>query len=311
MVVTNGTPPVEAMAVGPEGMVGLAAVLGDGTSPHQALAQVPRAGPAATCPRSCATWPRSIPGCGGCSASTPRPPSCYSANAWRAASSTPPSSAPRTGSCATPTGGGPPAGGDIGPHVVGRGPGRWHDPRPVDPAPADLRARVRRELRTGSRRQLPPAATDEFRRGEMKSSAGQRVVGLPAELGALLRDHRQQQDQERSAARQLWDGGDWVFASPTGAPSIPTPTTASGSRSCGLPVCGTVDCTTPGTRRRRCCCCWGFRSVPRWGSWAGPPRRWQPGTSTSPTRSGATSPDGSGVCCGPSRRRSDRRGAAN
>lgn len=37
----TGAPGVEAMAVGQEGLVGLAAVLGDGTSPHQALCQVP------------------------------------------------------------------------------------------------------------------------------------------------------------------------------------------------------------------------------------------------------------------------------
>lgn len=41
MTVTVGAPKVEAMAVGFEGVVGLAAVLGDGTSPHQALCQVP------------------------------------------------------------------------------------------------------------------------------------------------------------------------------------------------------------------------------------------------------------------------------
>lgn len=37
----TSAPAVEAMAVGQEGVVGLAAVLGDGTSPHQALCQVP------------------------------------------------------------------------------------------------------------------------------------------------------------------------------------------------------------------------------------------------------------------------------
>ena len=37
----RGTPPVEVMPVGSEGLVGLTAVLGDGTSPHSALCQVP------------------------------------------------------------------------------------------------------------------------------------------------------------------------------------------------------------------------------------------------------------------------------
>lgn len=57
--------------------------------------------------------------------------------------------------------------------------------------------------------------------GETKSAAGQRVVGLPTELVALLMDHRQVQQKERSAARQLWREGNWVFASPTGHPLHP------------------------------------------------------------------------------------------
>lgn len=39
--VVSGVASVEAMPVGPEGLVGLAAVLGDGTSPHEARCQVP------------------------------------------------------------------------------------------------------------------------------------------------------------------------------------------------------------------------------------------------------------------------------
>lgn len=39
--VVTGAPAVEVMPVGYEGMVGLPAVLGDGTSPHQVLCQVP------------------------------------------------------------------------------------------------------------------------------------------------------------------------------------------------------------------------------------------------------------------------------
>ena len=41
LVARAGAPPVEAMAVGDEGVVGLTALWGDGTSPHRALCQVP------------------------------------------------------------------------------------------------------------------------------------------------------------------------------------------------------------------------------------------------------------------------------
>ncbi len=41
LTVTAGAPEVEALAVGFEGVVGLVAVLGDGTNPHRALCQVP------------------------------------------------------------------------------------------------------------------------------------------------------------------------------------------------------------------------------------------------------------------------------
>lgn len=52
--------------------------------------------------------------------------------------------------------------------------------------------------------------------GETKSRAGNRVVGLPDRLASLLLIQREQQEQERVHARQLWVDGDWVFASPTG-----------------------------------------------------------------------------------------------
>ncbi|WP_237745000.1 hypothetical protein [Kribbella catacumbae] len=54
--------------------------------------------------------------------------------------------------------------------------------------------------------------------GETKSRAGKRVIGLPDELVELLRDHKAAQDEERRRARQLWNGGDWVFAGLTGEP---------------------------------------------------------------------------------------------
>ncbi len=56
---------------------------------------------------------------------------------------------------------------------------------------------------------------------DTKSRAGRRTIGLPAELGELLRQHRQEQDEERRRARQLWHDEGWVFATPTGGPLSP------------------------------------------------------------------------------------------
>ncbi len=39
---------------------------------------------------------------------------------------------------------------------------------------------------------------------DTKSRAGRRTIGLPDELITLLRKHRDEQDQERSRAAQLW-----------------------------------------------------------------------------------------------------------
>jgi integrase len=54
--------------------------------------------------------------------------------------------------------------------------------------------------------------------GDVKSKAGRRVIGLPAPLVALLRKHRDEQDTERTLARQLWRDDGWVFATLTGGP---------------------------------------------------------------------------------------------
>lgn len=56
---------------------------------------------------------------------------------------------------------------------------------------------------------------------ETKSRAGRRSIGLPDELVALLRKHREEQDQERVTAAQLWEDGEWLFATPTGGPVNP------------------------------------------------------------------------------------------
>ena len=54
-----------------------------------------------------------------------------------------------------------------------------------------------------------------------KSRAGRRYVGLPDSLSDLLKEHRAKQNQERLQAGQIWEDGDWVFATPTGAPLNP------------------------------------------------------------------------------------------
>lgn len=57
--------------------------------------------------------------------------------------------------------------------------------------------------------------------GETKSDAGRRTIGLPEELVRILQAHREQQDADRVAARQLWVEGDWVFTEVTGVPVNP------------------------------------------------------------------------------------------
>ena len=54
-----------------------------------------------------------------------------------------------------------------------------------------------------------------------KSRAGRRVLGLPPELLTLLTRHKQTQNAERTAARQLWKEGGWVFTKPTRRTSQP------------------------------------------------------------------------------------------
>lgn len=54
-----------------------------------------------------------------------------------------------------------------------------------------------------------------------KSRAGKRGMGLPDPLVALLRRHRRQQDQERTAACDMWEESGYVFTTPTGKPLNP------------------------------------------------------------------------------------------
>lgn len=85
---------------------------------------------------------------------------------------------------------------------------------------------------------------------------GRRVVGLPAELVELLRDHRSVQDVQRKTARQLWVEGGWVFTSATGRPL----SLNSDYRECKalLRAAGVSDgrLTMRGIRRRRCSWSW-------------------------------------------------------
>ncbi|MBW0113921.1 tyrosine-type recombinase/integrase [Pseudonocardia abyssalis] len=66
------------------------------------------------------------------------------------------------------------------------------------------------------RRLLARPETDET-----KSRAGRRAVGLPVELVALLVEHRDEQERERSTAAQLWRESGYVFTTPRGEPVIP------------------------------------------------------------------------------------------
>ncbi|WP_412515844.1 site-specific integrase [Actinomadura madurae] len=57
--------------------------------------------------------------------------------------------------------------------------------------------------------------------GRTKSKAGRRVIGLPAPLLELLKEHKAQQDAEREQARQLWADKGYVFTKPDGEPLNP------------------------------------------------------------------------------------------
>ncbi|MFG3404371.1 tyrosine-type recombinase/integrase [Streptomyces sp. NPDC048142] len=55
----------------------------------------------------------------------------------------------------------------------------------------------------------------------VKSRAGQRPIGAPDELMALLRRHKEEQGRERALARDLWTDKGYVFTSPVGEPLNP------------------------------------------------------------------------------------------
>ncbi|MCP2340461.1 tyrosine-type recombinase/integrase [Actinomadura rupiterrae] len=57
--------------------------------------------------------------------------------------------------------------------------------------------------------------------GRTKSKAGRRTIGLPEHLTKILKQHQAKQKAERKAARQLWQGNDYVFTKPDGQPLNP------------------------------------------------------------------------------------------
>ncbi|MFI8186408.1 tyrosine-type recombinase/integrase [Actinacidiphila glaucinigra] len=54
-----------------------------------------------------------------------------------------------------------------------------------------------------------------------KSRAGRRTIGLPDPLIKLLRRHLEEQERERIAAGDAWQGTGYVFAQPDGSPLVP------------------------------------------------------------------------------------------
>ncbi|WP_406437627.1 site-specific integrase [Streptomyces sp. NBC_00631] len=56
---------------------------------------------------------------------------------------------------------------------------------------------------------------------DTKTRAGKRSIGVPEQLLTLLRRHKEEQDSERTLARDLWVEKGYVFTSPTGEPLNP------------------------------------------------------------------------------------------
>jgi integrase len=116
--------------------------------------------------------------------------------------------------------------------------------------------------------------------GPTKSRAGRRTVGLPDPLVVLLKVHREKQDAERAAARQMWHDEGWVFTTATGRPLNPNTDYHEWKDlldEVGLPERRLHDARhTAATVPSSTC-----RPLPRWPSWAGLQRRWPSGISMS------------------------------
>ena len=134
--------------------------------------------------------------------------------------------------------------------------------------------------------------------GETKSAAGKRVIGLPDELVAMLREHRTIQEAERKHAGNLWEEGDWVFATQTGTPLNPNSDYHEWK---ALLRCPGVRDGRLHDARHTAATVLLVLGVPEravMGIMGGRPPRWPLGTSTSPTPSGVTWPAELVVCCG-------------
>jgi len=101
--------------------------------------------------------------------------------------------------------------------------------------------------------QCPQRIADRMETAETKSRAGRRTVGLPDQLVMLLREHRAAQAAEREAAAQLWNEGDWLFATPTGAPINPRTDYAEWNGCSRWAAFAMLACMMPTPRRRRFC----------------------------------------------------------
>ncbi len=57
---------------------------------------------------------------------------------------------------------------------------------------------------------------------DVKSRAGRRTVGIPAQLAVAIERHRAEQAVERAQAANLWRDEGWVFTNRLGGPVHPT-----------------------------------------------------------------------------------------
>lgn len=74
---------------------------------------------------------------------------------------------------------------------------------------------------TGHVRHCPQRKAGGLVVAEVKSRAGRRVLNVPESLLDWLRDHDEEQDEERIIAGELWNEQGWMFTQPTGKPLDP------------------------------------------------------------------------------------------
>jgi integrase len=98
-----------------------------------------------------------------------------------------------------------------------------------------------------------PAKVGGITQSEPKTERGKRGIGLPPQLLADLRAHRQAQLAERLAAGSEWHDTDLVFCQPNGKPIDAKRDWRRWRNLLEEAGVGTLGCTTPGTRPRRSC----------------------------------------------------------